>query len=153
MSLKMTSRDIAQKAGVSQSTVSRVLRGDSRVREAARQAVLAVLDATGCTPNRLARSMRGFPMGVVGVVVDNLANPFCQKLLNSLPEEVSRRQPCLVDGSGRRGSGRRGGCGWGGFKGWCGRIGGRARLDPGDAAGSGVMHGGGARRPLSPSSS
>ncbi|MDA8198734.1 MAG: LacI family DNA-binding transcriptional regulator [Thermaerobacter sp.] len=96
MSLKMTSRDIAQKAGVSQSTVSRVLRGDPRVRDAARQAVLAVLDATGYTPNRLARSMRGIPMDVVGVVVDNLANPFYQKLLNSLSEEVSRRQQRLM---------------------------------------------------------
>ncbi len=84
------------RAGVSQSTVSRVLRGDQRVRAEARAAVLAALAATGYTPNRLARSMRGVPTDVIGVVVDNLANPFYQKLLNSLSEELSRRRQRLM---------------------------------------------------------
>lgn len=95
--IRVTSRDIAARAGVSQSTVSRVLRGDQRVRAEARAAVMAALEATGYTPNRLARSMRGVPTDVIGVVVDNLANPFYQKLLNSLSEELSwRRQRLMV---------------------------------------------------------
>jgi DNA-binding LacI/PurR family transcriptional regulator len=64
--------DLAEQAGVSIATVSRVLNGKSGVSPQARQAVLAALDVLGYErPERL----RERPAGLVGLVVPELSNP------------------------------------------------------------------------------
>lgn len=64
--------DLAQQAGVSTATVSRVLNGKAGVSPDARQAVLAALDILGYErPERL----RTRPAGLVGLVVPELSNP------------------------------------------------------------------------------
>ena len=88
--MRVTSRDVAERAGVSQSTVSRVLHNDPGVNPRLRKAVLDALEETGYIPNQLARSMRGTPTDSIGVVVDNLTNPYYQDLLNSLSKELTR---------------------------------------------------------------
>lgn len=59
--------DIAQRAGVSKSTVSRVLNAGS-VSEKSRQAVLRVLAETGYRPNQSARMLRGAQSYVIGII-------------------------------------------------------------------------------------
>ena len=54
----LTSRDIADICGVSQSTVSRVLSDHPNVSVKTRQAVARVLAETGFVPNATARAMR-----------------------------------------------------------------------------------------------
>jgi len=64
--------DLAEQAGVSTATVSRVLNGKHGVSAQARQAVLAALDVLGYErPDRL----RTRPAGLVGLVVPELSNP------------------------------------------------------------------------------
>ncbi|KAB8157885.1 LacI family DNA-binding transcriptional regulator [Streptomyces sp. 3MP-14] len=76
-----TLRDVAQRAGVSAMTVTRVLREDSRVSAATRERVLASVAELGYRPNTVARSLRlGRGSGLVGLVVTNLANPFYSRL-------------------------------------------------------------------------
>src|SRR6478609_10161836 len=82
-----TSRDVAKAAGVSQATVSRVLTGDSAVREDTRTRVLAAIQAVGYTPNGAARSMRTGRSNTIGVVVADLDNPFYPQLLGALSQE------------------------------------------------------------------
>lgn len=60
--------DIAKRAGVSKSTVSRVFNAGS-VSAKAREAVLRVLEETGYQPNQSARTLRGARSYVVGVAV------------------------------------------------------------------------------------
>jgi LacI family transcriptional regulator len=72
-----TVRDVADRAGVSPMTASRVLQGSSRVTEAKRQMVFAAAAQLGYRRNELARNLRlGRSTGLVGLVVTNLANPF-----------------------------------------------------------------------------
>ena len=80
----VTSRDIARLAGVSQSTVSRVLQNRPEVSDEARARVQKVLDETGYTPNPAARAMRGTKTNAIGVVVGRLTNPFYPELLESI---------------------------------------------------------------------
>ncbi|NII69961.1 substrate-binding domain-containing protein [Microbacterium ulmi] len=80
----VTSRDIARLAGVSQSTVSRVLQNRPEVSGAVRARVQKVLDETGYTPNPAARAMRGTKTNVIGVVVGRITNPFYPELLESI---------------------------------------------------------------------
>lgn len=86
--MPLTSRDVAQRAGVSQSTVSRVLTGDSRVRSETRQRVQKALDELNYTPNVAARTMKTGRTGAVGVVISRLTNPFYPELLDAVGQAL-----------------------------------------------------------------
>ena len=77
-----TSRDVARIAGVSQTTVSRVLQNRGNVEESTRQHVLRAFEETGYVPNLQARAMRMRRSGLVGVVTGRITNPFYPELLD-----------------------------------------------------------------------
>lgn len=85
---RLTSRDVAALSGVSQSTVSRVLRGYPHVSDKARDRVLRALEVTGYVPNAAARTMRTRSAGTIGVVVGRVTNPFYPQLLDALSVEI-----------------------------------------------------------------
>jgi LacI family transcriptional regulator len=84
-----TSRDVARIAGVSQTTVSRVLQNRGNVEESTRQHVLRALEETGYVPNLQARAMRMRRSGLVGVVTGRITNPFYPELLDGLAQAIS----------------------------------------------------------------
>lgn len=69
----LTSHDVARLAGVSQTTVSRVLRDDPAVRAETRERVLKVLGEVDYQPNAAARSFRTHRAGAIGVSVARLS--------------------------------------------------------------------------------
>ncbi|MBP2437180.1 LacI family DNA-binding transcriptional regulator [Microbacterium amylolyticum] len=69
MPKRTTSRDVAARAGVSQSTVSHVLTGKTTVTDATRQRVLAAMEELRYRPNLAARSMRTRKSGRLAVVM------------------------------------------------------------------------------------
>src|ERR1700712_4989843 len=75
---RVTSVDVARRAGVSQSTVSLVLSGKSAGRISARTeaAVRAVAEGLGCCPNVAARTLRTGTARTVGLVVTDVTHPF-----------------------------------------------------------------------------
>src|SRR5690625_5050900 len=94
MSARIRLTDLAEHAGVSTATVSRVLNGKPGVSAEARQAVLAALDMLGYErPEKL----RGKSAGLIGLVVPELSNPvfpnFAQKIESALTH--SRYTPLL----------------------------------------------------------
>ncbi|OEV08276.1 LacI family DNA-binding transcriptional regulator [Streptomyces nanshensis] len=87
---KPTLRDVAERAGVSSMTASRVLRGDPRTTSATRERVRAAADELGYMPNHLARSLRlGKGTGLVGLLVTNLANPFYSQLALGVDSQLA----------------------------------------------------------------
>jgi DNA-binding LacI/PurR family transcriptional regulator len=65
--------DVAQLAGVSAQTVSRVSTGADNVRPETRERVLAAMDELGYSPNHAARALRNGSFGTIGLIAHRLA--------------------------------------------------------------------------------
>ena len=87
--MAVTSKDIARKLRISQSTVSRALRGDPRVAPETMARVLEAARQMNYTPNLAARSLITRRTGTVGVVVNDITNPFYPELLEILHNEFA----------------------------------------------------------------
>ncbi len=99
-----TMRDIAQVAGVSQSTVSRVLNDvPTRVPIAAetRERVTVAARKLGYRPNPLARGLRGAPTMLLGAVVRDITDPFFAGAIEALSGAASHHGYNLVLGHAR----------------------------------------------------
>jgi LacI family transcriptional regulator len=73
----VTRNDVAEAAGVSPSTVSYVLNDGPRgVSESTKERVLKVVSKLGYHPNAIARSLRTKRVGMVGLMVPDISNPF-----------------------------------------------------------------------------
>ncbi|MEV0170594.1 LacI family DNA-binding transcriptional regulator [Streptomyces sp. NPDC050803] len=79
-----TIRDVAEQAGVSKSLVSLVLRGSDQVRPEKREAVLRAVRELGYRPNAAARSLSERRTRTVGVLLNDLRNPWFVDLLDGL---------------------------------------------------------------------
>lgn len=89
----VTMRDIAQAAGVSQSTVSRVLNQtglDITISEETRKRVHASVMALGYQPNLAARSLRGQPSRMIAVMIADISNAFYHFIVRTV-QDVARQ--------------------------------------------------------------
>jgi LacI family transcriptional regulator len=76
-----TIHDIARRAGVSPSTVSRVLNQTSPVRPAKRRAVLEAIETLKYRPSIVAQGLARGRSRAVGVLVQGISNPFYSQIL------------------------------------------------------------------------
>ncbi|WP_119388414.1 LacI family DNA-binding transcriptional regulator [Taklimakanibacter lacteus] len=74
--MPVTLRDVAQKAGVSAMTVSRVVNGSSGVDAETQRRVEEAILALHYIPNRLARSLVSQQTKTIGLIVPDVVNPF-----------------------------------------------------------------------------
>lgn len=92
----VTSRDVAARAGVSQATVSRVMSQKPGVTPVTAEKVLVAARQIGYVPHGAARTMKTGRSGNIGVVVDDLANPYYPELLQALDTEARGAKVRLV---------------------------------------------------------
>lgn len=85
---RLTSKDIARLAGVSQTTVSRVLQGLPSVKEETREQVLSVIRSQNYHPSAAARWMKTSRTNSIAVVVERLSNPLYPQLLQLVADEL-----------------------------------------------------------------
>jgi len=88
---QVTVRDVAQKAGVSISTVSRVLTGSARVSPELRQRVIDAVEELGYRPNALARGLRMRRTAVIGLLIPDISNPFFGQLARVVEDAANNR--------------------------------------------------------------
>lgn len=69
-------KDVAEAAGVSTATVSRVLSNGLHVRPEVRERVMAAVERLGYRPNLVARSLRSQQSNTIGLIVSDISNPF-----------------------------------------------------------------------------
>lgn len=86
--MTVTSHDVARRAGVSQSTVSRALRDDPRVAEVTRQKVLAAVGELGYVTSELGRSLRTRTTRQIAMVAD-LRNALYPALVEPLHDRFA----------------------------------------------------------------
>ncbi len=87
---RTTLRDVAREAGVSIKTVSRVVNREPLVNEATAARVAAVVEKLGYRPNELARSLKGQRSRTIGLVIDDVSNPFmaiCAQAIEAVARE------------------------------------------------------------------
>lgn len=87
--MSVTIKDVAKMAGVSISTVSRVINNSKPVSNDIRDRVLAVIKDTNYVPNPVARSLVLKKSNFIGVIVPNISNYKIGEILNGI-EEVGK---------------------------------------------------------------
>ena len=87
--MAVTSKDIARQLKISQSTVSRALRGDPRVAPETTARILETARQMDYTPNLAARSLITRKTGTVALIVSDITNPFYPELLDVLHNEFA----------------------------------------------------------------
>ncbi|QLR42171.1 LacI family DNA-binding transcriptional regulator [Enterobacter sp. RHBSTW-00994] len=86
----MSIQKIAQLAGVSVATVSRVLNNSDTVKAKNRERVLQAIKESNYQPNLLARQLRTARSYMILVMVSNIANPFCAEVVKGIEEEAEK---------------------------------------------------------------
>ncbi len=78
-----TIRDVAERAGVSTATVSRVLAGIGNPKPETADAVMAAVEALDYRPSAVARSLRMRRTNTFGLIVTDIQNPFFPELVQA----------------------------------------------------------------------
>lgn len=86
MTQRTTIRDVAQEAGVSHMTVSRVLNNKENITPATRQKVLAAIKKLNFHPSRSARNLAMQRSNSIGFIVPDIANPFFGEIATGVQE-------------------------------------------------------------------
>jgi LacI family transcriptional regulator len=93
---RATIRDIADLAGVSIATVSRVLNGRPDVSSETREAVLEVVRKQGFATNRSARALSGGRTGLVGVTLPIIHSEYFAQILSGASEALYEQDMRIV---------------------------------------------------------
>jgi LacI family transcriptional regulator len=94
--------DVANVAGVSLRTASRVLNDDPRVAADTRQRVRAAIDELSFSPDAMARSLRAGTDTAIGFVVESIADPFFAAVIDAVEELMSKHGRSVLVASARR---------------------------------------------------
>ena len=82
----LTLRDVSEASGVSEMTVSRVLRGKGDVSAATRDRVLEAAKRLGYVPNKIAGSLASSRVNLVAVVIPSMSNLVFPEVLTGISE-------------------------------------------------------------------
>ena len=93
---RVTIKDVAQKAEVSITTVSRVLNDkvDEYMRKETKDRILQAIKELNFKPDKRAQSLRGLKTKIIGLIIPNRLNPYFEQLAQAI-EEV-----CFDEGYG-----------------------------------------------------
>jgi DNA-binding LacI/PurR family transcriptional regulator len=83
---RITSSDVAKRAGVSRATVSAVINNSRPVSDQLRNRVKAVMVELNYQPDAIARSLKGRKSNRIGVVVGNSGSPFWALVVNAIED-------------------------------------------------------------------
>ncbi len=85
---RVTAWEVARRAAVSQSAVSRAFSGGAGVSSATRARIMAAAEALGYQPNALARGLITRRSGMVGIVVSDLSNAFLADAMELMSQRL-----------------------------------------------------------------
>jgi LacI family transcriptional regulator len=83
---RVTMSDVAQEAGVSLMTVSRVINNKGEISSETKKRVQEVIEKLGYRPSGIARSLAGGQTYTIGLVVPDIANPYFSGMAHGVAE-------------------------------------------------------------------
>lgn len=92
---KVRISDVAARAGVSQSSVSRVLSHHPNAKPELRARVLKAAAELGYQPNRVARSLRVQRSSVIALIVPDIENPYFHRVLRGIQRVIDANNLAL----------------------------------------------------------
>ena len=95
-------KQVAEAAGVSIATVSRVLNGKDRVKESTRIKIMEAIDRLNYQPDQIARSMINKSTRTIGLIVPELMNEYWVQLFEELQDAFWPKGYTLILGSTNR---------------------------------------------------
>lgn len=84
----LTLRDVSEASGVSEMTVSRVLRSRGDVSEATRERVLIAARSLGYVPNKIAGALASQRVNLVAVIIPSMSNMVFPEVMMGITEEL-----------------------------------------------------------------
>jgi DNA-binding LacI/PurR family transcriptional regulator len=91
-----TIEDVARGAGGSIATVSRVLAGNTNVKAATRNRVLAEVARVHYRPSRVARTLRSQRAATIGLIISDIQNPFFTAMVRAIEDIAYQHNYSLV---------------------------------------------------------
>lgn len=90
-----TLKDVAERAGVTVTTVSRVINNRGYISEKTRKKVYQVMEEIGYHPNEAARSLSKRYTNMIGIIVPRVDHPYYSKLVGGI-ETAAEKQKCKI---------------------------------------------------------
>lgn len=84
--MKFNIKDVARKAGVSISTVSRVVNDSKAVRPKTKERVLKAIEELGYKPNAIARSLKIKNTKTIGIMIPDISNQFFPEVVRGVED-------------------------------------------------------------------
>lgn len=98
----VTIKDIANKAGVSISTVSYAINGSEKISNETKNRILAIAEELNYTPNSSGRNLKRKETKVIGVFVEDYSGPFFGELFSGMREALNKKGYELIVCSGEK---------------------------------------------------
>jgi LacI family transcriptional regulator len=96
-------RDVAQEAGVSIKTVSRVVNEQGEIRDETRERVLAAIDQLGYRPSKVARALVTSRTDTIGLLIGDIQNPYFSEVARGVLDFAQEQEYdvflCNTDGA------------------------------------------------------
>lgn len=88
--------DVAKLAGVTPTTVSRVINNRGYISEKTRNKVNEAMDQLGYQPNEIARSLTKQKSNTIGLIVPHISHPYFAKLISNLENEAAKKDYKII---------------------------------------------------------
>ena len=100
--MRPTQEDVARLAGVSRALVSLVVRNATNVSDESRARVLAACEELGYSPNAFARSLASKDIRTIGVLINDVTNPYFAHLFESFAKVAAEHGYDILTAPGTR---------------------------------------------------
>lgn len=90
--MKVTRNDVAKRAGVSSATVSYVLNGSGKIKDETAQKVWQAVKELDYHPDMIARSMSVKETMQIGIVLEDVSNPFYGEIVNGFEKAANEKK-------------------------------------------------------------
>lgn len=94
--MKATIHDVAKAVGTSKSTVSRVITGSSNVSKKTRKKIEKAIKELGYRPNLIARALKTNTTKTIGLLLNDISNPFYSVIAKGAEEEANKNDYIIV---------------------------------------------------------